>query len=423
MFLLAFPLFFLPSCQEDSLCTELTWYRDADGDGLGDPADTVTSCERPSGYVAEADPNGPGTVDPYAAVRMVFGGRIDPNQPFDYAGQTSPNYVRRDNTDGNDIQNEVATLGRVLFYDTQLSFNNTISCASCHQQSAAFGDRDALSTGVAGLTGRHSMRLVNARFGDEPRFFWDERANTLEAQTTMPIQDHIEMGFSGTMGDPGITELFARLADLDYYQELFEYAYGDTEVTEERLQNALAQFIRSIQSFDAKYDEGRAMVNDNNDDFPNFTAAENRGKQLFTDNPRLDRGQRIGGGFGCQGCHQAPEFSIRANSGNNGIIGVANDPSASDLTVTRSPSLRDLLDQNGVLNGPLMHDASITTLDALLDHYNAIDPNEGLDPRLRPQGRPLRLNITPEERQDFIAFLRTLSGSAVYSDEQWSDPF
>ena len=78
-----------------------------------------------------------------------------------------------------------------LFYDKNLSIDNSISCASCHQQAAAFGDLATVSTGVDGVTGRHSMRLAYARFGNEDRFFWDERAPSLEAQTTQPIQDHV----------------------------------------------------------------------------------------------------------------------------------------------------------------------------------------------------------------------------------------
>jgi cytochrome c peroxidase len=78
-----------------------------------------------------------------------------------------------------------------LFYDKNLSVNNSVSCASCHKQELAFGDNVTACIGVNGVTGRHSMRLVNTRFSNESRFFWDERANTLETQTTMPIQDHI----------------------------------------------------------------------------------------------------------------------------------------------------------------------------------------------------------------------------------------
>ena len=215
-------------------------------------------------------------------ITATFGDQIDANNLFDYEGQTIPNYINKDNTAGNPITNEGATLGRVLFYDVNLSIDNSVACASCHQQEFAFSDGLQASDGVNGSTGRHSMRLINSRFADEENFFWDERASSLEEQTTMPIQDHTEMGFSGQEGNPGFDGLIEKLAAIDYYQELFLMVYGDAEITEERVQNALAQFIRSIQSFDSKYDEGRAQVNNDNQPFPNFTDQENAGKTLFS---------------------------------------------------------------------------------------------------------------------------------------------
>ena len=107
-------------------------------------------------------------------------GIIDLNDLFDYSNQPIPGYIQKDNTPfNNTLTDEGATLGRVLFYDKQLSVDNTVSCASCHQQQFAFGDTAVVSQGVNGTTGRHSVRLVNARFGDEVRFFWDERAASL----------------------------------------------------------------------------------------------------------------------------------------------------------------------------------------------------------------------------------------------------
>ena len=138
-----------------------------------------------------------------------------------------------------------------------LSANNTISCANCHQQAFAFGDSTTLSQGVSkGFTERHSMRLVNIRFGEATTSFWDERATSLETQTTQPIKDHIEMGFSGKNGDPTFEALINKLENINYYEQLFCAAFADNQITETRIQFALAQFIRSIQSFDAKYDKG-----------------------------------------------------------------------------------------------------------------------------------------------------------------------
>jgi cytochrome c peroxidase len=357
-------------------------------------------------------------------VETIFDGTLDLSDPFNYGSQAVPGYINRDNTEGNEITDEGATLGRVLFYDRALSANNTISCASCHVQELAFGDDAIASVGVSGTTGRHSMRLINARFGNEERFFWDERANSLETQATMPIRDHIEMGFSGEDGDPTFGELIERLDGLEYYNELFSNAFGNAEITEDRMQDALAQFIRSIQSFDSKYDAGRAAVGNNGANFPNFTAEENRGKQLFLADAQLDRtGNRIGGGLGCGDCHQAPEFSILPGSGNNGVITsiLAEGP---ELDITRSPTLRDLYRPDGAENGPFMHDGSLATINDVIDHYNSIPAaNQGLDRRLSSGGNPQRLNMTADERAALVAFLKTLGGTAVYTDERWSDPF
>lgn len=261
-------------------------------------------------------------IDPFQQVKATFGDNIDLENLANYANQPLPNYITRFNGQSNPITDKGATLGRILFYDKNLSSNNTISCASCHQQANGFSDVAVASQGVNGTTGRHSMRLINARFGAEAKFFWDERASNLEIQTTMPIKDHGEMGFSGTNGDEPFSALLTKLSNIGYYKELFKFVYGSEEVTEVKIQNALAQFIRSIQSFDSKYDAGRALAPNDGAPFQNFTAQENQGKNLFLAPPTFDANSvRTGGGLGCQGCHRAPEFDIDPNALSNGIGG------------------------------------------------------------------------------------------------------
>jgi cytochrome c peroxidase len=365
--------------------------------------------------------------DKYQGIKTTFGGTIDPDHLLNYAQQTVPAYIIKDNTENNIITDAKATLGRVLFYDKNLSIDNSVSCGSCHKQTFAFGDTALISNGVeGGLTIRHSMRLVNSRFALEKKFFWNERAASLEIQTTMPIQDHAEMGYSGQNGRPGLSTLLSKLASINYYNELFIFVYGDPAVTESRMQECLSQFIRSIQSFDSKYDEGRAVVNNDNADFPNFTAQENNGKVLFLTPPVFDAtGTRISGGLGCNNCHRAPEFDIDPNTRNNGIIGIIN-AAGLDIGNTRSPSLRDLTQPNGSVNGPMMHTGVIKTLQAAIGHYGAINiatGNNNLDPRLTPNGFGQKLVLNAQEVNAMIAFFKTLSGNAVYTDEKWSDPF
>jgi cytochrome c peroxidase len=358
------------------------------------------------------------------AINAIFGNNINLSALENYATQTVPAYITKDNTGPDAITNPGATLGRVLFYDKNLSSGNTIACGSCHKQSMAFGDSVVQSMGVNGLTTRHSMRLVNARFAQEARFFWDKRAASLENQTTQPIQNHNEMGYSGLNGDQDINDLIAKLQAIDYYKTLFTFVYGDATITQARMQNALAQFIRSIQSFDSRFDAGLAVAGNINAAFPNFTAQENAGKALFI-NPPSPPGVVVTGA-GCQACHRAPEFDVDPNSKNNGIILVAGSITLTDLTNINPPSLRNLLNPAGKPNGLYMHNGCFNNLTDVINHYNQIiaDPaNTNLDPRLAPNGRGLNLNLSTVQKTAIIAFLATLSGNDVYTNKKWASPF
>ena len=377
----------------------------------------IISCTKKDGVISTT----------LTAIEQTFVTNINLGSLANYANQGKPNYILKDNTGTNTISDAKATLGRVLFYDKNLSIDNTISCASCHKQTFAFGDTAIASKGVAGgFTARHSMRLVNARFSAERKFFWDERAATLEQQTTKPIQDHAEMGFSGLNSRPTITTLLAKLQAISYYNELFKFAYGDIAVSETRLQECLSQFVRSIQSFDSKYDIGRAQVNNDTQNFPNYSEQENTGKQLFLTNPIFDAsGSRIGGGLGCNRCHNAPEFDIDPNSRNNGIIGTIGSNSI-DITVTKAPTLRDLVNNAGIENGPLMHTGNLATLQTAIGHYGTINlapSNTNLDPRLVINGQGQKLNLTAQDVNSVVAFLKTLSGTNIYTDTKWGNPF
>lgn len=351
---------------------------------------------------------------------------IDFNNLPNYANQSIPNYITKNNTPANNpITDNGATLGRILFYDNNLSSNNSVSCASCHKQELAFSDNNILSLGANDFAARHTMRLVNTRFSNETNFFWDERAASLEEQTTLPIQNHNEMGFSGENGDQNFNDLIEKLNNVEYYPTLFSIVFGDETITETRIQNAISQFIRSIQSFDSKFDIGRTQATNDAQPFANYTNTENIGKNLFLSPPIFNnQGSRISGGIGCAGCHQAPEFNIKPNSRNNGVIGNANGNGV-DISITRAPSLRDVVKSNGESNGPFMHIGISENLITVLNHYDNINlaGNTNLDPILRPNGFGQQLNMTNEEKNAVIAFIRTLAGSNIYTDEKWSDPF
>lgn len=354
-----------------------------------------------------------------------------PNEPFDYVnlnlpshftdsvpGQPLPTSINGiDNTPAdNQITNEGATLGRVLFYDKKLSANGTISCASCHKQDKGFSDDAVLSKGFnGGLTGRHSMTLINSRFYQRGRFFWDERARTLEEQVLMPFQDPVEMGMT-------LEQVVSTVQSQSYYPELFEKAFGSQEINSDRISKALSQFVRSIVSHSSKYDEGRALSASPGANFPNFTDEENIGKNLFF------RTIPNGGGA-CFGCHTTEAF-VSANPGpqNNGLDLVSTTDIGAGSVFTnpifvgrfKTTSLRNI-----ELTAPYMHDGRFNTLEEVVEHYNSgIQSHPTLSPALTdPNGNPVQLNFTNSEKAALVAFLKTLTDNSVSTEVKWSDPF
>lgn len=343
-----------------------------------------------------------------------------PSTPFNYANPSlpqhfmGPNTMELDNTpDNNRITNEGTTLGRVLFYDVSLSANNTISCASCHQQSNGFSDPDQLSLGFDGeRTGRHSMGLANARYYENGHFFWDERAATLEDQVLMPIQDHVEMGMN-------LEDLVPKLQAQPYYPILFERVFGDSIVTSERISLALAQFVRAMVSHQSKYDVGLSMTNGPAPNtLPNFSDLENLGLQIFTDPQR----------GACAGCHSGP-LQIGVGAQNNGLDRTTTDPGFGAVTGNqadegkfKSPSLRNI-----AVTAPYMHDGRFASLMEVVEHYNSgVQAHPNLDGRLRigpnnPQ--PKRLNLSQQEKDALVAFMHTLTDETFLTTELFSDPF
>jgi cytochrome c peroxidase len=323
------------------------------------------------------------------------------------------NAVNTDNTPAdNPVSDRGATLGRVLFYDKQLSRTNTVACASCHQQGAGFGDTRRFSIGVDGavVTSAHSMRLGNLAYFGGRSMFWDRRSPSVEAQATQPVQNALEMGFDAAHG--GIAAAVAKLQALPYYQELFTWVYGDGRVTEDRVQKALAQFERAMISTGSAFDTAYAQVYDPNAPqrgltrpFPGFTPQQERGKQLFINGP----GQ---GGAGCAACHQPPTFALVAGSRSNGL-------DAGETVIFKSPSLK-----NVAISGAFMHDGRMASLEQVVEHYNSgIQNGPALDNRLRQGPNPQRLNLSDADKAALVAFMRTLTDTALQADARFSDPF
>jgi cytochrome c peroxidase len=305
------------------------------------------------------------------------------------------------------INNELPTLGRVLFYDKKLSLNNAISCGSCHQQSLAFSDNVAFSRGFENKeTSRNSLPIQNLGSFDfaNKALFWDGRENNLTTMVMRPIANHVEMG----MDD--LEALSSKLASIPYYQDLFTEAYGSAEINPEKISTALTFFISSINSRDTKFDRflnGQLAL----------SALELQGKELFMEK------------YDCNACHQVtdPEGYIFAGTFSNiGLDEVYTDNGLGNVTDNpadngrfKIPSLR-----NVALTAPYMHDGRFETLDEVIEHYSiGIEDNENLDTRLTENGEPMQFNISEVEADALKAFLMTLTDHEMISTARFSDPF
>ncbi len=289
------------------------------------------------------------------------------------------------------MTNERVELGRRLFHEKAMSGNGTISCASCHS-GPTFSDTRKFSVGSRGeKTPRHGMPLVNLAW--KSRFFWDGRAASLREQALVPIQDEIEM--HETL--PGVV---AKLGALPGYSAAFAAAFGEREITPEKIGIAIEQFILSLTSFDSRFD--RAMKDDGE-----LTAQEKRGFELFFTEyePRLEQY-----GADCFHCHGGAFFTDHGFH-NNGLDSRIADPAfekvtgrAADKGKFSTPSLR-----NVALTAPYMHDGRFSTIEEVVDHYaEGIQPGPTLDPNLsKHRGRGIPLSR--EDRAALVAFLKTLS--------------
>ncbi len=344
------------------------------------------------------------------------------DEEYDYTDANLPWYYTKatiyggdlpiaDNTpEDNHITNAGATLGRVLFYYKRLSFNNTIACASCHQQEHNFSDPRQKSLGLhGGETNRHAMSLANARYYFQDHFFWDERAATLEDQILVPIQDPVEMGMT-------LEGLNAKLEQTSFYPELFEKAFGDDEITSDRISKALSQFVRSLTTYNSKFD--KAWANENQE--PNyeavFTPQEMRGLELFMPLPNKFGISRL-----CSDCHRTAAH-VAHELENNGLDSIIQDEGAVDGKF-KVPSLRNI-----AVSAPYMHDGRFKTLREVVEFYNTgVQKNHGLSPILREgpsvHGDPRRMNFTEEDIDAVIAFLHTLTDTTFLNDPKFADPF
>lgn len=293
----------------------------------------------------------------------------------------------------NPLIEERVSLGDKLFHEKALSRDGSISCASCHQEAAAFSDSRRFSIGVRNQSGtRQGMPLFNMAW--KSSFFWDGRAPSLRAQALMPIQDHVEM-------DQTLEGAVSNLTARTEYAGLFEKAFGSKEITSEKIGLALEQFVLTLTSFDSKFD--RVLRGQEK-----FSNQEQRGFELFMTEyePRMQNY-----GADCFHCHGGPLFSDHQFH-NNGLDGKFDlDPGRykftkidSDRGKFSTPSLR-----NVALTAPYMHDGRFKTLEEVVEHYSTgVKRSATLDPNIakHPDGG---IHLSSADKQALVAFLKTLT--------------
>ena len=348
-----------------------------------------------------------------------------PNSPWLPA--TAYNYS---NTNGS--SNDLITLGRVLFYDKNLSADNSVACGSCHQQANGFADNKPFSTGFGGQqTTRNAHSLCNTNDSK----FWDGKVGGSSGVTpvgfggdgggyggaqatpilTVPFQSHVELN----MADGNV--LCSKLSALPYYPYLFNKAFQSTTVSIDQIEQALGNFIATITVSNSLYDQyamGTGTLN----------SQQQAGLAVFN-----GRGK-------CADCHMATssfggvdgqfediglDLFYGTDKGRGGITGLSSDNGRFHV-----PSLK-----NVSLSAPYMHDGRFATLTQVVDFFSDSihsSPNLSSAFTAHPHntgngystgGPAVPLGLTATEKSNLVAFLQTLTDNSLVTDVRYSDPF
>ncbi|MBL9080273.1 MAG: c-type cytochrome [Planctomycetales bacterium] len=276
-------------------------------------------------------------------------------------------------------------LGKQLYFDPRLSYDGTISCATCHDPAKGWSNGEQFGVGIKGQKGgRSAPTVLNAAYF--PLQFWDGRAEQLEGQALGPIQNPIEMGHT-------LEACVECINGIEGYKKQFQEVFG-TEVTSDGIAKAIAAFERTILSGDSAYDRHQAGNE------KALSASAKRGMEIF-----FNKGH-------CSACHAGANFSDAAFHN----IGVGMDKDKpdegrqaiskmlGDRGSFKTPGLRDI-----ARSAPYMHDGSLKTLEEVVEHYNKGGiANPQLDEEIFP------LNLTAEEKADLVAFLKDGLASSSY---------
>lgn len=286
---------------------------------------------------------------------------------------------------------EGIALGKKLFYDTILSGDNTMACASCHAPESAFTNNLQFSIGIDGIEGsRNSMPIFNLAWNFNERFMWDGSELSLERQALEPVTNPIEMHANWA-------DIVIKLELNEEYPELFNLAFGkNTTITKELAGRAIAQFERTLISADSRFD--KYLLGE-----VNLSPEEINGFNVFMDEDRGDC-------FHCHGDNNNPLWTdnIFHNNGLDesftdlGLGGISGDPI--DNGKFRTPSMRNL-----AYTAPYMHDGRFKTLEEVINHYSeGLKRSVTIDPLMKKVDEG-GANLTPKDKADLKAFLLTLS--------------
>ncbi len=285
-------------------------------------------------------------------------------------------------------------LGKKLFNDPVLSSNNTISCARCHNQTAAFSQyAHVVSDGIYNRAGtRNVPALMNLAWSK--MFMRDGGIFDLDLQPIAPITNHVEM-------DNTMKNVLNKLKSNDEYVAMFKKAFGDEGITTNTFLKALSQFMVMCITANSKYDSVMRKQ-------ATFTHDEAKGYTIFKQK--------------CSSCHQEPLFTDNSFHNIGLSISSVNDKGRylvtlqdSDMYKFKTPSLRNL-----TFTPPYMHDGSLPTINSVLNHYtNDVENTRNLDPLLK-QNNKTGIELSDDDKQNLLAFLKTLDDKNFLTDKTLS---
>ncbi|QQR79945.1 MAG: c-type cytochrome [Deltaproteobacteria bacterium] len=283
----------------------------------------------------------------------------------------------------NPLTPEKVELGKMLYFDTRLSADGSVSCATCHNPEKGWTDQLPVSSGIrAQKGGRSAPTVINSTLMVEQ--FWDGRAATLEDQALGPLVNPIEMG------NPNHETVTQRVQAIPSYVPYFQKAFHEG-VTKQNIGKAIASFERTVLSGNSRYDRYTAG------ETSAMNTSEVNGMNLFF------------GKANCTRCHAGPNFSdsMYHNLGigmdkptpDQGRFVVSKQEQ--DIGAFKTPTIRDI-----TKTAPYMHDGSEATLEAVVELYDrGGNKNTHLDPRMEP------LNLSPQEKSDLVNFMKALDGN------------